>query len=112
GRRVRMNCSSCGAEVEEAADLCLECGEPIGESPAARVARQEQVAAPAANAHAPQGEKAAPAKAAPAKAATAAKAARRSNDEPQPVRCPACGIPSRAARCPGCGVPLRATEEV
>lgn len=28
-------------------------------------------------------------------------------EEPEPVRCPGCGIPTRRARCPGCGVRLR-----
>jgi hypothetical protein len=40
-----MLCPSCNSEVEEGADLCLECGEPMGDSPAAKVARAEQVAA-------------------------------------------------------------------
>lgn len=28
-------------------------------------------------------------------------------EESDPVRCPGCGSPSRAARCPGCGAVLR-----
>ena len=36
-----MKCPGCGAAVEDGADLCLECGEPMGDSPAALVARAE-----------------------------------------------------------------------
>src|SRR5438309_1318053 len=45
-----MKCPWCGAGVEEGADLCLECGEPMGESPAAKVARGETVIRPPADA--------------------------------------------------------------
>jgi hypothetical protein len=38
-----MKCPSCGAAVEDGSDLCLECGEPMGESPAAKAARAENV---------------------------------------------------------------------
>jgi hypothetical protein len=32
------------------------------------------------------------------------------DDEPEAVRCPACGVPSRKERCPGCGVVLRRAD--
>ena len=38
-----MKCPSCSAEVEEGADLCLECGEPMGDSPVARAVRSEKI---------------------------------------------------------------------
>ena len=41
-----MKCPACKAEVEDGADLCLECGEPMGDSPAATLARQENVIRP------------------------------------------------------------------
>ncbi len=110
-----MRCPSCGAEVEEGADLCLECGEPMGDSPAARVARAESQPGPAAapsDAAAPR----APMKASAIPSAFTAtvrgkRSARvRDDDEREPVRCPGCGIPSKAARCPGCGLPLRTDD--
>jgi hypothetical protein len=97
-------CPSCKADLEPGADLCLECGEPIGDSPAARLARTEQAAPkPAA---APQRVRAA----APPNRQTvpATKAALRQREaDPAAVRCPGCGIPSTKARCPGCGAVLR-----
>ena len=48
-----MTCPSCGAAVEDGADLCLECGEPMGDSPAARVARSENVIRPPADVFTP-----------------------------------------------------------
>jgi hypothetical protein len=115
-----MRCPSCNAEVEEGADLCLECGEPMGDSPAARVARadattQKPSAAVAPSAVAPTE----PAPRAPAKLSsklTATVSGKRSarrrddDDDREPVRCPGCGIPTKAARCPGCGIPLRTDE--
>ena len=44
-----MKCPSCGAAVEEGADLCLECGEPMGDAPAAKAARAENVIRPPAD---------------------------------------------------------------
>src|SRR6266550_2561794 len=52
-RAKLMKCPSCGAAVEEGADLCLECGEPMGESPAAKVARNENVIRPPADTFGP-----------------------------------------------------------
>src|SRR5437660_1380697 len=43
-----MKCPSCGVAVEDGADLCLECGEPMGDSPAAKAARAENVIRPPA----------------------------------------------------------------
>ena len=102
-----MKCPSCGVEVEDGADLCLECGEPMGDSPAAKVARQENVIRPPANAFTPS-----PASA-PPKPAPATPAARKKwpADEPEPKRCPGCGAKSHAARCPGCGTKLRSDDE-
>jgi hypothetical protein len=49
---MAAQCPSCGAAVEDGADLCLECGEPMGDSPAAKLARAENVIRPPANAFA------------------------------------------------------------
>src|SRR5688572_20890905 len=94
------NCPSCQAPVDDDADLCLECGEPLGDSPAARLARREAAAEPPARVRA----------AAPPQRPTIAappRARRRGEEEPEAVRCPGCGVPSRAERCPGCGAVLR-----
>jgi predicted amidophosphoribosyltransferase len=99
-----MNCPSCSAEVEEGADLCLECGEPMGDSPAARVARSEPSSPPAPVAPRPQPPSTPPPRTAPAR-----KWAR--VDEPEPRRCPGCGTKSLAERCPGCGTRLRASDD-
>jgi predicted amidophosphoribosyltransferase len=88
-----MKCPSCGAAVEEGADLCLECGEPMGDSPAARVARQENVIRQPPEAFAPPKTKKWPA------------------EEPEARRCPGCGLKVRIARCPNCGTRLRSDEE-
>jgi predicted amidophosphoribosyltransferase len=100
-----MKCPSCGAAVEEGADLCLECGEPMGDSPVARVVRNEEPAAAP-----PVKAAAAPAKAAPAKAAPVVKA-RRVEEDPEPSRCPGCGMLSRRDRCPNCGTILRRDDD-
>src|SRR5262249_17638230 len=117
----------CQAEVEEGADLCLECGEPMGDSPAARVARADSsVAAPGAPAAsdatpdpANLGRSTAPAKSdagsvhpssAPRSTTPTVRGTRSplvGEEDRDPIRCPACGTPSRAARCPACGTPLR-----
>jgi hypothetical protein len=55
-----MKCPGCGAEVEAGADLCLECGEPMGDSPAAKVSRQENVIRPPSDAFTPPKPSAAP----------------------------------------------------
>ena len=124
-----MKCPSCGAAVEDGSDLCLECGEPMGDSPAAKAARAENVIRPPAAAFAPAKPTSAappgaapprPAAAAPAKPAGAAPpppsptipgkpAAKKkwAAEEPEPLRCPGCGVKSHAARCPNCGNKLK-----
>jgi predicted amidophosphoribosyltransferase len=99
-----MTCPACGAAVEEGADLCLECGEPMGDSPAAQVARNENVLRPPPQTFTP-----------PPPAPTTRPATRKARtwpkEEPEPPRCPGCGIKSQAARCPGCGTRLRTDDE-
>ena len=92
-----MKCPSCGAAVEEGADLCLECGEPMGDSPVARVVRREEAVVPA------------PARTLPQTAA--AKRKRVIDDEPEAMRCPGCGMPSKRDRCPNCGTVLRRSDD-
>jgi hypothetical protein len=108
-----VRCPACNAEVEDGADLCLECGEPMGDAPAARLARAEK---------AEEAKPSVPAAAAPTRPAVpaalvstlrgkrSARARPDPDEEREPVRCPGCGTPSTAARCPGCGIPLRADE--
>jgi zinc-ribbon domain len=124
-----MTCPSCGAAVEDGADLCLECGEPMGDSPAANAARQENVIRPPADAFAapkPGAPVAAPKPGAPAAAPKAGAPAstprpgaappppptlpdkpaskrKWATEEPEPARCPGCGVKSHAERCPSCG---------
>ena len=95
-----MKCPSCGAAVEEGADLCLECGEPTGESPAAKVARNENVIRPPANTFAPPKPQPRPTPPPPTKPVAKKKWA---VEEPEPLRCPGCGVKSHAERCPNCG---------
>jgi len=106
-------CPSCQAEVDLEADLCLSCGEPLGDSPAARLARKDAASKPTPT-PAPAAEPAAKVRSAsPSSKATlvaSPAARRRSVEEPEPVRCPGCGVPSRALRCPGCGAVLRKEE--
>jgi hypothetical protein len=100
-----MKCPSCGAAVEEGADLCLECGEPMGDSPVAQVVRREEVVPPPS----------APAPARPPASTVpqtmAAKRKRVIDDEPEAVRCPGCGMPSKRDRCPNCGTVLRRSDD-
>lgn len=137
-----MKCPSCGAAVEDGADLCLECGEPMGDSPAAKAVRAENVIRPPADvfggpkpvaritprptpppltrpAGAPPaapppadkpvvGAMKPPSPTIPAKPAAKRKWA---EEEPEPVRCPGCGVKSHAARCPNCGNKLKHDED-
>jgi hypothetical protein len=111
-----MRCPSCNTEVEEGADLCLECGEPMGDSPAARVVRAESSAAAAPAVAPTEAPARTPVKVSPipSKFTTTVRGKRsartRDDDEREPVRCPGCGIPTKAARCPGCGIPLRTDD--
>ena len=118
-----MKCPGCGAAVEDGADLCLECGEPMGESPAAKVARGENVIRPPADVFVPPrpaapkpppvdkpvvGVMKPPTPTLPAKPAAKRKWAA---EEPEPVRCPGCGVKSHAARCPNCGTRLKHDDD-
>jgi predicted amidophosphoribosyltransferase len=106
-----MKCPSCGAAVEEGADLCLECGEPMGESPAAKVARNENVIRPPANTFgtpkpAPRPTPPPATKPPPPPPTLPGKPAAKKKwavEEPEPLRCPGCGVKSHAERCPNCG---------
>ena len=111
-----MNCPDCGSVVEEGADLCMECGEPIGDSVAARIARADGERARVefdregetrrlrdAALPPPPSPTAITVKLPPVKLPL-------NVDEPEPVRCLGCGVLSRAVRCPGCGAPLRRDE--
>ena len=151
-----MKCPGCGADVDEGADLCLECGEPMGDSPAAKVARDENLNRLPADPPAPAKPPTLPARppTLPAKPPTLparpptlpaepptlparpptlpaepptlparpptlpaepptlparppAKTRRWAAEEPEPRRCPGCGMKSHAARCPNCGTPLK-----
>ena len=98
-----MKCPSCGAGVEEGADLCLECGEPMGDSPAARVARGEEAPTlPVPKVDVPP---------APLVAAVPKRSKRRVEAEPEPLRCPGCGMLSGRQRCPNCGTVLRRSDD-
>lgn len=126
-----MKCPSCGAAVEDGADLCLECGEPMGDSPAAKAARAENLIRPPANTFAPSTPappasggappakpkpkptpvpptlRGAPAPSAPTIPAMPAAKRKWATEEPEPVRCPGCGVKSHAERCPNCGNKLK-----
>jgi hypothetical protein len=141
-----VKCPSCNADVEEGADLCLECGEPMGDSPAARVARAEAVPAggagnvivppagtfkgvapvaggkpiagvPVAGVKPVAGVPVGGAPVAGVKPVAAAPVAAKPSwrkwraEEPEPVRCPGCGMKTLAARCPSCGTKLRSDED-
>ena len=127
-----MKCPSCSAAVEDGADLCLECGEPMGDSPAAKVARGENVIRPPADAFAapkPAAPVAAPRPGAPKPPPTPSPATAKppapaptmpaipsakkkwAVAEPEPLRCPGCGVKSHAARCPNCGSKLKHDDD-
>jgi len=102
-----MDCPACSAEVEDGADLCLGCGEPL--SAAMRRAASAPPPPPSAQLAKPQSASV------PATAmadvdlppvfarASGAKARRRGDDEDP--RCPGCGIRNarEASRCRSCG---------
>jgi predicted amidophosphoribosyltransferase len=113
-----MKCPSCGAAVEEGADLCLECGEPMGDSPVARIIRGEDANTsplPKLDPFPVAVVQTRPAKTEAVRLASivqkrppsAKPKMRRVDDDPEPVRCPGCGMPSTRQRCPNCGTVLR-----
>jgi predicted amidophosphoribosyltransferase len=130
---MAAQCPSCGAAVEDGADLCLECGEPMGDSPAAKLARAENVIRPPANAFAapkppppvaapkpppvgaskPAAPVAAPKPPAPSPTSPARPSAKRkwATEEPEPLRCPGCGVKSHAERCPNCGNKMKHSDD-
>ncbi|HEY2744069.1 MAG TPA: hypothetical protein VGL86_05585 [Polyangia bacterium] len=101
------NCPSCNASVEDGADLCLECGEPMGDSPAAKAARSDPPAPTASPRPVIAKPTAPPPKTMPATPVAKKKWA----EEPEPLRCPGCGLKSHAARCPDCGTRLRHDDD-
>ncbi|HEX8954071.1 MAG TPA: hypothetical protein VF945_19585 [Polyangia bacterium] len=136
-------CPSCSAAVEEGADLCLECGEPMGDSPAAKAARAENVLRPPASTFAggtpvariaprptpppltrpaarptpppptkpasPPPPTLTPTPTMPARPVVAKR--KWAEEEPEPLRCPGCGVKSHAARCPNCGTKLKRDDD-
>jgi hypothetical protein len=99
----------------------------MGDSPAAKAARAENVIRPPADTFAPPKAKPTPPPATrpagekpvvgvmkppsptiPAKPAAKKKWA---TEEPEPVRCPGCGVKSHAARCPNCGNKMKHDED-
>jgi predicted amidophosphoribosyltransferase len=109
------SCPSCNAPVEDGADLCLECGEPMGDAPAAKTARADAVRPPSGPppASVPPPASARPAPPPSPKTVPAMPAAKKrwAQEEPEPLRCPGCGAKSHAARCPNCGTPLRRDDD-
>ena len=105
-----MKCPACGAAVEDGADLCLECGEPMGDSPAAKVARQESGAA-SGNVIRPPAETFQPRSSPATVRAKKIMIKKPADEDDEPIRCPGCGMKSRAARCPSCGTKLRSDDE-
>jgi hypothetical protein len=115
-----MKCPGCGAAVEDGADLCLECGEPMGDTPAAKIARAESAAkgdsakGDSANVIRPPADvfkKTVSPPTKPAATAPAKPTKKWRDEEPEPRRCPGCGTKSFAARCPGCGTKLIHDDE-
>ena len=125
-----MKCPGCSADVVPEQDFCMDCGEPIaGMKPVvtrptaapAPITRPAPVAAPAPAARpapiaaaVPAGRAATPAdvqqalrRTLPAKTSAIKK---KREEEPETIRCPGCGSPSRAVRCPGCGIRLRSED--
>lgn len=106
------SCPACQSEVEPEAELCFSCGEPMGAAaPPVAAPASPNVPPPAESAPrvvrsaAPPNRPTMPAS--PGALRGAGPARSRAEEEPEPVRCPGCGVPSRAARCPGCGAVLR-----
>src|SRR5262245_28178784 len=95
----QMKCPGCAVEVDADQDFCMECGEPIAQAAVVEVP--------------PVRVKAAPLPENPLRTTTLPETptARRKTparrEEPQPVRCPGCGVPTTKARCGACGTRLR-----
>jgi predicted amidophosphoribosyltransferase len=107
-----MQCPSCHAAVEEGADLCLECGEPMGDSPVARIVRSEDAPTSPLPKLDPFPVAVVQTRPPEAKAVVAKVAKRfRVEDDPEPTRCPGCGMLSSRQRCPNCGTVLRRSED-
>jgi hypothetical protein len=109
-----MQCPACKKDVEEGADLCLECGEPIGDSPVARVARADASGPIAVPAPAPSQPPSAPRppahKTIPGVPSAIRGGRPKVPEEPEPLRCPGCGMKTTARRCPSCGAVLRSDD--
>jgi predicted amidophosphoribosyltransferase len=94
-----MKCPSCNAEVEPGSDLCLECGEPMDARPNA------PKPAP------PPPPPTSPGKVIVPPAGTFKSAPnphkKWSDPEPEPLRCPGCGVKTLKPRCPSCGNRVR-----
>jgi DNA-directed RNA polymerase subunit RPC12/RpoP len=73
----------------------------MGDSPAANAARSEPP--PTAKGPPPPSPKTIP--------ATPVAKKKWPTEEPEPVRCPGCGVKSHAARCPNCGSKLRHDDD-
>ena len=84
-------CPSCREAIHPEDEICMSCGEPLA---AGRYAAQPASTSP-------------PVAAPPAVTVPVVPKRKLRVDDPDPVRCPGCGSPSRAARCPGCGAVLR-----
>lgn len=98
-----MKCPDCGADVDPEQDFCLECAEPIaGVKPAAAAPR------PATSGTAPSSGSELRRMTSPETAKAKAKVRM---EEPEPVRCPGCGMKSLRERCPSCGTRLRPSED-
>jgi predicted amidophosphoribosyltransferase len=105
-----MNCPDCGAEVDAEQDFCLECGEPIaGAKPKAAAAVPARVPAPKPTPNLPPNDLRVTTL--PETKAAKTAAARRRSEEPEPERCPGCGMKTTKERCPSCGTRLRPAEE-
>lgn len=120
-----MKCPDCGADVDPEQDFCLDCGEPIAGVKSAGSPKPASAAKPMAAAPSPaavpkpatgasvpsSGEPDWRRTTLPATGAAKAKAKSRRVEEPEPVRCPGCGMKTLAERCPSCGTRLKPSED-
>jgi hypothetical protein len=111
-----MQCPACHKDVDEGADLCLECGEPIGDSPAAKVARADASGPIAVPTPSPPPTQRPSVPRPPAhKTIPGVPSAIRGGrpkvpEDPEAIRCPGCGVKTTSRRCPSCGAVLRSDE--